>query len=105
MAWLSLTKSLPVNWKREIEAIDKDIGPAHYGNVLPIMTVKNAAVECTDLHDSSKGNNCSSLRIFQHKILTNILYFNKRSINSIQQCPLYVLCAVKNYLTSVVPLA
>ena len=41
MAWLSLIKSIPVNWKREIEDIDEDIGPAHYGNALPIMTVKN----------------------------------------------------------------
>ena len=41
MAWLSLIKSIPVEWKREIEAIDQEIGPAHYGNVLSIMTVKN----------------------------------------------------------------
>ena len=41
MVWLSLLKSIPVNWKREIEATDKDISPAHYGNALPIMTVKN----------------------------------------------------------------
>ena len=38
---LSLLKSIPVNWKREIEATDEDIGPAHYGNALPTMTVKN----------------------------------------------------------------
>ena len=41
MVWLSLLKSIPFNWKREIEATDKDIGPAHYGNALPIMTVKH----------------------------------------------------------------
>ena len=41
MVWLSLLKSIPVNWKREIEATDEDICPAHYGNALPIMTVKN----------------------------------------------------------------
>ena len=41
MVLLSLLKSIPVNWKREIEATDEDISPAHYGNALPIMTVKN----------------------------------------------------------------
>ena len=41
MVWLSLLKSIPVSWKREIEATDKDIDPAHYGNAIPIMTVKN----------------------------------------------------------------
>ena len=41
MAWLSLIKSIPVTWKREIEAIDQEIGPAHYGNALLIMTFKN----------------------------------------------------------------
>ena len=41
MVWLSPLKSIPVNWKREIEATDEDIGPAHYGNALPIMIVKN----------------------------------------------------------------
>ena len=40
MVWLSLLESIPFNWKREIEATDEDIGPAHYGNALPIMTVK-----------------------------------------------------------------
>ena len=28
MVWLSLLKSMPVNWKREIEATDENIGPA-----------------------------------------------------------------------------
>ena len=41
IAWSSLIKSIPVNWKREIEPVDEDIGPAYYGNALPIMTVKN----------------------------------------------------------------
>ena len=41
MVWLSLLKSIPVNWKREIEATDEHIGPAHYGHALPIMTAKN----------------------------------------------------------------
>ena len=41
IAWLSLIKPIPVNWKRENEATDEDIGPAHYDNALPIMTVKN----------------------------------------------------------------
>ena len=41
MAWLTLVKSIPVNWKREIEATDQEIGPAHYGDAFPIMTVKN----------------------------------------------------------------
>ena len=38
---VSLIKSMPVNWKREIEATEEDTGPAHYGNALSIMTVKN----------------------------------------------------------------
>ena len=41
MAWTSLIKSMPVNWKREIQDTEEDTGPAHYGNALPIMTVKN----------------------------------------------------------------
>ena len=41
LAWLSLVESIPVNWKREIEAIDQDIGPSLCGNALPIMTVRN----------------------------------------------------------------
>ena len=41
MVWLSLLKSILFNWKWEIEATDKNIGPAHYGNALPIMTVKH----------------------------------------------------------------
>ena len=41
MVWLSLLKSIPFNWKREIETTDEDIGPAHYGNPLPIITVKH----------------------------------------------------------------
>ena len=41
MVWKGFSKSIPVNWKREIGATDEDIGPAHYGNALPIMTVKN----------------------------------------------------------------
>ena len=41
MVWLSLLKSIPFNWKREIEATDEDIGPAHYSYALPIMTVKH----------------------------------------------------------------
>ena len=27
IAWSSLIKSIPVDWKREIETIDEDIGP------------------------------------------------------------------------------
>ena len=42
MAWMSLIKSMPVNWKREIEDTEEDTGPDHYGNALPVMTVKNA---------------------------------------------------------------
>ena len=41
IAWSSLIKSIPVNWKREIEGVNEDIGPACVGNALPIMTVKN----------------------------------------------------------------
>ena len=43
MVSLCLLKSIPVNWKRKIEATDEDIGPAHYGNALPIMTVKSVS--------------------------------------------------------------
>ena len=105
MVWLSLLKSIPVNWKREVEATDEDIGPAHYGNALPIMTVKNV---CRKLlqplikHPTSqkeieillaspnidwpqiymipqKVTIDSALRIFQYKILTNTLYFTVQS--------------------------
>ena len=44
MAWMSLIKPMPVNWKRGIEDTEEDTGLAHYGNygnALPIMTVKN----------------------------------------------------------------
>ena len=41
MAWMSLIKSMQVNWKRDFETTEKDTGPADYGNALPIMTVKN----------------------------------------------------------------
>ena len=41
MAWMSRIKYMPVNWKREIEATEEDTAPAHYGNALPVMTVKN----------------------------------------------------------------
>ena len=41
MTWMNLIKSMPVNWKREIEATEENTGPAHYSNALPIMTVKN----------------------------------------------------------------
>ena len=41
IAWSSLIKSIPANWKREMETVDEDIGPAYYGNALQIITVKN----------------------------------------------------------------
>ena len=41
MVWLSLLKCIRFNWKREIEATDEDIGSAHFGNTLSIMTIKH----------------------------------------------------------------
>ena len=94
---------MPINWKREIEATEEDTGPAHYGNALPIMNVKN--VYCRMLQPLIKQPTSqkkieiilaslnidwpqiymipqkvtidSALRIFQYKILTNTFYLNK----------------------------
>ena len=41
IVWSSLIKSIPVSWKRKIEAIYEDIGPAYYGNALPTTTFQN----------------------------------------------------------------
>ena len=104
MVWLSLLKYIPDNWKREIEATNEYIGPAHNGNALPIMTVKNvyhrmlqplikqptSQQKIEIFLDSlkidwpqiymipQKVTIDSALRIFQYKILTNTLYLNKR---------------------------
>ena len=124
MVWLSLLKSIPVNWKREIEATDEDIGPAHYGNALPIMTVKNVYrrmlqplikqptsqnkieillgslnIDWPQIYMiSQKVTIDSALRIFQYKILTNTLYLNKRISKfntAVSPPPPCLLCSLK----------
>ena len=116
-----LLKSIPVNWKREIEATDKDIGPAHYGNALPIMTVKNVYrrmlqplikrptsqkkieillgslnIDWPQIYMiPQKATIDSALRIFQYKILTNTVYLNKHISKFNTTVSLCSLCSLE----------